>query len=81
MKGKEKMTKKELRPQTKIVTEIIDGAEYIKEIWPNGEYYTLRRKEKDNTPRRKLFGKAKTIQQIVEEEKALKKSEEVINNV
>lgn len=75
------MKKVDVKQQTKKVIEIIDGVEYIKEIWPNGEYYTLRRKEKDNSVRRKLFGKAKTIQQIVEEEKALKKSEEVINNV
>lgn len=73
------MTKIELRPQTKKVIEIIDGVEYVKEIWPNGVYFTLKRKEKDKTARRKLYGKAKTIRQIIEEKKALEKSEDVIS--
>lgn len=75
------MKKVDVTQQTKKVIEIINGVEYVKEIWPNGEYYTLRRKEKDNTPRRKLFGNVKTMQQIIEEKKALEKSDAVISNV
>lgn len=74
------MKKRDVKQETKKVIEIIDGVEYIKEIWPNGVYYTLKRKEKDTSKRRKLCGKAKTMQQIIEEKKALEKSEEVMNN-